>query len=250
MKRQEDKAIADSKEAAAKELPPERQAAHAERQAGTTPTKADATSTSTGAALYPDWIMRSKTKPTGRDTPRPYRAPKEDANRDLTLEEELDAASVFDPLQLASQSSQPDTQHCSMPDTTVGAEGPRTPPHYSDTPAIILPFDLAQVGTLPKMSPVTDRENELLNLVLGSPMTRTAPPGLSQGRSRLGHSSCSGSPMLLGSLVGTSLALALKVRTHPVTPTMFGSGSREDPPKDGDEEDMDTTEDDTEEEED
>ena len=125
MKRQEDKAITDSKEAAVKELPPERQAAHMERQASTTPTKADATSTSMGATLYPDWIMRSKTKPTGRDVPRPYRVPREDAGRDLTLEEELDAASVFNPLQPASQSSQPDPQHCSMPDTTLGAEGPR-----------------------------------------------------------------------------------------------------------------------------
>ena len=59
--------------------------------------KADATSTSTGAALYPDWIMRSKTKPMGRDMPRQYRMPKEDAGGGLTLEEELDAASVFDP---------------------------------------------------------------------------------------------------------------------------------------------------------
>ena len=78
LKRQEDKVIADSKEAATKELPPERQAAHMERQAGATPMKADMTSTSTGAALYPDWIMRSKTKPIGHDTPRQYRTPKED----------------------------------------------------------------------------------------------------------------------------------------------------------------------------
>ena len=34
---QEDKVLADSKEATAKDLPPERQAARAERQAGTTP---------------------------------------------------------------------------------------------------------------------------------------------------------------------------------------------------------------------
>ena len=136
------------------------------------------------------------------------------------------------------------------PDTTVGAEGTRTPPHYSDTPAIILPFNLAQVGILPKMSPVTDRENELMNLVLGSPVMRTAPPGLGQGWSRSGCSSCSGSPMSLGSPAGMSLTLALKVRTHPVTAVMFGSCSREDPPKDGDEEDMDAAEDDVEEEED
>ena len=105
MKRQYDKALTDIKEVAAKELPPERQAAHTERQASTTPTKADVTSTSVGAPLYPDCILRSKTKPTDRDAPRPYWAPGEDTDRDLTLEEELDAASVFDPLQLSSQSS-------------------------------------------------------------------------------------------------------------------------------------------------
>ena len=49
----EDKAIADSKEAAAKELPPERQVACTERHASTTPTKADVTSTSTGATPLP-----------------------------------------------------------------------------------------------------------------------------------------------------------------------------------------------------
>ena len=39
IKRQEDKAITDSKEAATKELPPEQQVAHVERQAGATPMK-------------------------------------------------------------------------------------------------------------------------------------------------------------------------------------------------------------------
>ena len=118
--------------------------------------KVDVTSTSTGATLYPDWIMRSKIKPIGHDAPRSYWTPREDAGGGLTLEEELDAASMFDPLQLASQSNQMDPQHCSTPDTTLGAEGPRTPLHYSETPASILPFNLAQVGILPKMSPVTD----------------------------------------------------------------------------------------------
>ena len=96
IKRQEDKAITNSKEAAAKELPPERQVAHTERQVGATPTKVDTTSTSTGATLYPDWIMRSKTKPIGCDAPRPYRMPREGTGGSLTLEEESDAASVFD----------------------------------------------------------------------------------------------------------------------------------------------------------
>ena len=140
VKRQDNKAFADSKEAATKELPPERWAALTERQASTTPTKADVTSTSAGVPPLPDWILRSKTKPTGHDAPRPYRAPREDADGGLMLEEELDTASVFNPLQLASQSCQLDSQHCSMPDTTLGAEGLKTPPHYSDTPATIAPL--------------------------------------------------------------------------------------------------------------
>ena len=131
IKKQDDKARADSKEAAAQELPPERRAAHTKRQAGATPTKVDMSSTNTGVPLYPNWVLRDKTKPAGRDASRPYRAPKEDAGNCLTLEEELDAASAFDPLKADSQLSQLDTQGCSASDFTLGAEGPRTPPHYT-----------------------------------------------------------------------------------------------------------------------
>ena len=246
IKRQNNKARTDSKEAEAEELPPERWAACTEWQACATPTKVDVSSTNAGVPLYPNWVMRNKTKPTGSDTPRRYQVPKEDADRDLTLDVELDAASVFDPLQPASQSSQPDAQHCSTPNSPLGAEGPRTPPHYSDTPAIVPPFDLAQVGILPKMSPVTDQENELLNLAPGSPVTCTAPPGLTQAHSRLEHSSYSRSPMSLGSPAGTaSLALALRVRTRPAMPAIFSNRRR--PPTDDGEEEMDTAEDDPEE---
>ena len=50
-----------------------------------------------------------------------------------------------------------------------------------------------------------------------------APPGLGRGQGGSGHSSCSGSPMSLGSqAVGSSLPLALKVRTCPGTPSTFG----------------------------
>ena len=207
------------------------------------PTKVDVSSTNAGVPLYPNWILRDKTKPAGRDAPRPYSAPKEDAGNDLTLEEELDAASVFDPLKPDSQSSQPDNQGCSASDSTLGAEGPRMPPHYSEAPTMIPPFDLARVGILPKMSPITDQENELLNLAPGSPITRTARPGLNQGRSRSECSSYSGSPMSLGSPAGTaSLALALKVRTRPVTPVTFSS--RREPPAHNAEEEMDAVEDD------
>ena len=68
---------------------------------------------------------------------------------------------MFDPL----QSSQ-------------GAEGPQTPPHYSETPIYIPQYNIAKVGVLPKMSPITDQENALLNLAPGSPVMRAAPPGL------------------------------------------------------------------------
>ena len=166
--------------------------------------------------------------------------PKEDAGDGLTLEEELDAASVFNPLKPDSQLSQPDTQGCSALDSTLGVEGLRTLLHYSKAPALIPPFDLAQVGILPKMSPITDRENELLNLAPGSPITRTTPPGLNQDRNRSERSSYSRSPMSLGSPAGTvSLTLALRVRTR-----------RRKPPAHNVEEEMDAAEDDAEEEKD
>ena len=131
--------------------------------------------------------------------------PREDAGGRLTLEEELDASSVFDPLQWSQ-----------------GAEGPQTPPHYSETPIYIPQFDIAKVGVLPKMSPITDQENALLNLAPGSPVMPTAPPGLGQGKGGSRRSSCSFSPMSLGSpTVGLSLALAIKVHTCPGTPSTF-----------------------------
>ena len=138
--------------------------------------------------------------------PQLYQTPREDASGHLTLEDELDASSVFKPLQLSQ-----------------GAEGPQTPPHYSETPAYIPQFDIARVGVLPKMSPITDQENALLNLTPGSPLTCAAPPGLGRGKGGSGHSSCSGSPMSLGSpAVGSSLALAIKARTRLGTPSVFG----------------------------
>ena len=103
--------------------------AHAERQAGTTPRKIDVSSTSMSTTLYPDWVLSRAGKRLSPDMPQPYRTPREGASRRLTLEEELDASSVFDPL----QSSQ-------------GAEGPRTPLHYSETPTTILLFNIVKVG--------------------------------------------------------------------------------------------------------
>ena len=125
------------------------------------PRKDGVSSTSMSATLYPDWVLSLAGRRTIPDTPQPYQMPREDTGRCLTLEEELDASSVFNPL----QSSQ-------------GAEGPQTLPHYSETPIYIPQFDIAKVGMLPKMSPIMDQENALLNLTPGSPVMHTTPPGL------------------------------------------------------------------------
>ena len=161
IRRQEDKLLADSKEAAVKDLPPERRAACAERQASSTPRKDGVSSTSMSTTRYPNWVLSQAGKRMSPDMPQPYRTPREGAGRCLTLEEELDASSVFNPL----QSSQ-------------GADGPRTPPHYSETPTPIPQFDIAKVGMLPRILPITDQENALLNVAPGSPVTHAAPPGL------------------------------------------------------------------------
>ena len=96
------------------------------------------------------------------------------------------------------------------------------PPHYSETPTTIPPFDIAKVGVLPRMSPITDQENALLNITPGSPVRCATPPGLDRGQGGSGRSSCSDSPMSLGSPVPRlSLGLALKVCTQPVTPSTF-----------------------------
>ena len=91
-------------------------------------------------------------------------------------------------------------------DTTdsSGVEGPRTPLHYSDVSLTVPPFNLAQLGILPKMLPVTEQENDLLNMAPGSPIKHVAPPGLSQSHNRSERSSYSRSPMSIGSPVGMS----------------------------------------------
>ena len=99
IRRQEDKLLADSKEAAAKDLLPERWAAHTERQAGAMPRKEGVSSRSMSATLYPDWVLSRAGRRTSPDMPQPYWMPREDASGCLTLEEELDASSMFDPLQ-------------------------------------------------------------------------------------------------------------------------------------------------------
>ena len=81
IKRQDDKDIANSREAASKQLPPEQQAAHAERQAQATPTNPDAAPVRMQAALYPNWVWARVTKPQSSDPPRPYRTPRQDARQ-------------------------------------------------------------------------------------------------------------------------------------------------------------------------
>ena len=206
IRRQEDKLIADSKEAAAKNLPPERRVAHTERQAGATPRKDDVSSTSMSATLYPDWVLSRAGKRSSPDTPKPYRTPREGTGGCLTLEEELDASSIFNPL----QSSQ-------------GAEGPRTLPHYSETPTTIPPFDIAKVGVLPRMSPITTRRMHSW-MSLQDPLLGTLPlQDWTEVRAGQGQAHALTAPCCWGPWCpDRALGLALKVRTQPVTPSMFG----------------------------
>ena len=80
VKRENDKLVADSREAAAKELPPDRQVACAERQARATSMNLDIAPLSSQAALYPNWVQAPVTKPQGGDQPRPYRTPRQEAD--------------------------------------------------------------------------------------------------------------------------------------------------------------------------
>ena len=106
VKRENDELAANSREAAAKELLPDRHAARAERQAGAMPRNLDIASSSSEADLYPNWVQAPITKPREGDQPRPYRTPRQETDRVRMLEEELDAKFVFDPLLgLGSQSS-------------------------------------------------------------------------------------------------------------------------------------------------
>ena len=180
IRRQEDKLLADSKEAAAKDLLPERWAARAERQASTMPRKDGMSSTSMSTTLYPDWVLSRAGKRTSPDTPQPYRMPREVVDTS-PWRGELDVSSMFNPLQ-----------------PSQGAEGPQTLPHYSKTPTTTPQFDIAKVGMLPRMSPITDQENALLNITPGSPVRCATPPGLDRGQGGSGRSSCSDSPCRWG----------------------------------------------------
>ena len=206
----------------------------------------DIASSSSQADLYPNWVSAPVTKPQGGDQPRPYRTPRQEADRDCTLEEVLDAKSVFNPLfGLGSQSSQPlGSQSSASPDTTMAAAGPKTPLHFSDTSPTIPPFDLALLGLPAPMSPVMAGENALLGLALGLPIKSLVLPGIGHGARLLGQSSCSDSPMSLGSpAITSSLALALKVCAHAPTPALLDDAKTDSSSEDSssDEEDMDAS---------
>ena len=172
----------------------------AESQTQATPTKTDVFPARLEGSLYPNWAWKQDTRPKGSDLPRPYKTPKEDNRKVLTLEEELDAKSMFDPLVPGSQSSQPPNSQSSMaPDTTTEVAGPKTPPHFCKAPVYILPFDLALIGMPAVMSPITEGENTLLNLAPGSPVNNLAAAGIGHGTRGSGQSSCSNCPMSLGS---------------------------------------------------
>ena len=56
-------------------------------------------------ALYPNWHHMWDTTPKKADKPHPYKMQKDNAKTELSIEEELNTASVFDPLASDSQSS-------------------------------------------------------------------------------------------------------------------------------------------------
>ena len=205
-----------------------------ERQAQAMPTNPDAAPVRSQVALYPNWVQAWVTKPQGSDPPRPYRTPRQDADRDFSLEEELGA--------LGSQSSQPsDSQPSSSLDTSTGVAGPKTPLHSSEASPTIPPFNLALLGLPAPMSPGTAGENALLNLAPGSPVKSSAPPGIAHGARGSGLSSCSDSPMSMGfPAVTSSLALALKVHTQAPTLALLDA-EKESLKESSDEEDMDAT---------
>ena len=174
------------------------------------------------------------------DKPKPYKTPKEEAQKKLSLEEELDANSVFDPLASSQSSGTLSSQPLDKPSPGSEVAGPKTLLHFSKGPAIIPPFDLSLLdipNKNPVMSPVTDNENALLNLVPGSPVKNVVLTGV--GRLGRGSECSSGadSPMSLGSPAGTNLGMALRIRARVPTPTQFDNKQT----LSDEEEDMDAT---------
>ena len=145
-----------AKQAASRDLPPERRAAQLEREKQAkitglqTPTQTE--------DRYPGWVAEVRKKP-GADTPTPYQTPG-DLRRAMNTDEqnatigvELGTKDVIDPLaSLASRSS----------------PGPQTPPQFMDADV-----DIPSIA-LPAASPVTHAEDQLLEADPDSPMLITS----------------------------------------------------------------------------
>ena len=65
-------------------------------------------------------------------------------------------------------------------DMTTERAGLKTLPHFCEATIAVPPFDLSLIGMPTQMSPVMERENGLLNLVLGSPVKNMALPWIGQ----------------------------------------------------------------------
>ena len=127
------------------------------------------------------------------------------------------------------------------PDTTTEVAGPKTPPHFCEVPVSILPFDLALIGMPAVMSPITEGENALLNLALGSPVNNLVAARIGHGTRGSGQSSCSDSPMSLGSpAISLSIGMALRIQARAVTLVLFES-EESSAEEEGHEEEMDAT---------
>ena len=241
-KRQAEIEAAEGREAAAKQLPPEWQAAHVERQVWAMSVKMDVMPVQLESSLYPNWTWKQDTRPKGSDLPRPYKTPKEGNREELTLEEELDTKSMFDPLASGSQSSQPlNSQSSTAPDTTTEVARPKTLPHFCEAPISVPPFDLALIGMLAEMSPWLKEKKSSWTWCLGSPFSNMAAAGAGRGTRGSGWSSYSDSPMSLGSpAISSSIGIALRIHAWPVMPAQFDCKGSSEEEEDDREEEMDS----------
>ena len=124
-------------------------------------------------SLYWQWMQN--TKPKGADKASPYKMLKDEAMKEkISLEEELDTKSVFNPLAPSSQLSEaPSLQPCDEASPESDAAGPKTPLHFSETPISIPPFDVSILGIPNKsaaLSLLQILKNALFNLAPGSPV--------------------------------------------------------------------------------
>ena len=112
--------------------------------------------------------------------------------------------------------------------------------HYSKVPAVISTLlTWLRLASFPRCLPITDRENELLNLVPGSPITHT-PPHQDSTKVTAGWSAaCTPeSPMSLGSPAGTVSLLHLPWECVPTWLHLRSSAAEESPPAHDVEEEM------------